>query len=236
MIMIKENVKGERIIAAILDSIFLSIATGVLSLIVALAFGIEQTFEFLISSTDVTVSGSDGFFAYMVATSLVGLVIGFIYYAVIPAKSDGQTIGKKILNIKVINELGENPNLKVHTIRAINIWDVYISVPLLAFYLINFVLYTVLSTIAGLVIFVLVLVSLIMILTDQKSQGLHDRMVNTFVVDKRYDPNREAREAAASIKDWADVEGDSEEAFMDEFEAYSNKEEASEDEKDPWEK
>lgn len=233
--MIKENVKGERVIAAVLDAIFLSIATFIIGIFVAVGFGIEQTFEFFISSTEMT-TGVEGLFGYIVATTIVGLVVGFVYYAVIPAKSDGQTLGKKILGIKVINELGENPNLKVHTIRAINIWDVYISVPLLAFYLINFVLYTVLSTIAGLIIFVVVLVSLIMVLTDPKSQGLHDRMVNTFVVDKRYDPNREAREAAASIKDWADVEGEPEEGFMDEFESYSNKEEKTEDEKDPWEK
>ncbi|MFP4286880.1 MAG: RDD family protein [Candidatus Izemoplasmataceae bacterium] len=234
--MIKENVKGERIIAAILDGIFLGIATFIVNIVVAVAFGAEQTLNFFISSNDINQS-MEGLFSFILVTSIVALVIGFVYYALIPAKSGGQTLGKKLLGIKVINELGENPSLKVHTIRAINIWDVYISVPLLAFYLVNFVLYSVLSTIAGLVILVLVIVSLIMIITDQRSQGLHDRMVNTFVVDKRYDPNREAREAAASIKDWADVEGDSdEEEFMDEFEQYSNKEDATDEEKDPWEK
>lgn len=225
----KENVKGERIIAAVLDSIFVSLIVGIPTLILTLTTDIGGGDEFATWNPFVD-QMPQGLLWYTATITIIGVAIGILYFVFIPTINKGMTIGKAILSIKVINEMGENPGFKTHLVRAIQIWSDYLAVPLLALYLVSFIAYTVISTIVGLVMFVIIIISLIMVITDQKSQGLHDKIANTYVVDKRYNPNMEMVEAAVKAKEWADIDQvDEDDPFLKE---YTKKD--SDKSKDPW--
>ncbi|MFU8786514.1 MAG: RDD family protein [Candidatus Izemoplasmataceae bacterium] len=225
----KENVKGERVIAAVLDSIFVGLIVAIPTLIISVSIGLGNQ-QGVISWNPFVDEMPQELFWYTFAITIIGVLIGILYYVLIPTINKGQTLGKAILSIKVINEVGENPSFKIHFIRAISIWSDYLAVPLLGLYFVSFVTYTVVSSLVGVVIFFIILISLIMVITDQKSQGLHDRLANTFVVDKRYNPNLEMVEAAVRAKEWADIDQvDEDDPFMNQ---YSNKD--KEKSKDPW--
>ncbi len=221
----KKFVKGERIVAVILDFIFYQIAVTISSLFTIPFVGFQTFMDFARNGNIGDIGDySDAFIAYTIATTIIGLILGILYYVYVPFRKDGKTLGKIILKIKVVDDVGKNPSFKVHFIRSIAMWSTYLLAPVTFVILFNPIAYTVLSAIIGFVTGFLVIVAFLMILFRQDERGLHDFIADTYVVDERYDPDLKAVEAATQAKEWAELEEDDDD-FMKEY-----------DKEDPWSK
>ncbi|MFU8786878.1 MAG: RDD family protein [Candidatus Izemoplasmataceae bacterium] len=219
----RKNVKGERLLAAIIDGFIMSIIEGIISTILIIAFRINLEFENFMEILDLV---TNEFVEYTIVITLITVIIGVIYFGYIPSKYNGQTLGKKLMRVKVVmKKTGENPTLPLHAARTMTLWQNYLTLPALAIYLVSVESFIATSSSFSFVTGLLILVSLIMILTDKNGEGLHDRIFNTLVVDERYQINGNESLNLDEAKDSEKVEPF--DPFDDEFETYSKK-------SDPW--
>jgi uncharacterized RDD family membrane protein YckC len=123
---------GVRLIAALVDAVLLALVNS----------GISYTLQLTL--------GDNSF----ITGSILGWIISVGYYIVYQAKYT-QTIGKKVMNIKVITYDGKTPSMSTFFIREI------------------------LGKIASAVI---LLIGYLMVLWDPKKQALHDKIADTYVV------------------------------------------------------
>ncbi len=108
-------------------------------------------------------------------SGLIALILSIIYNIILPSKLyPGQTFGKKLLNIKVVKENGENVSLIDMTKR----YSIY-----LVFSLLSLIPYVGLLLCAPLLI--VVLINLIMLFTDKRHQTLYDKIANTVVIEEK---------------------------------------------------
>lgn len=118
-----------------------------------------------------------------VSTNVVYLIVSIIYYVVFQYLNKGQTLGKKILKIKVVNKEGNTPSLYQMILRTfitnqIFTYLVTILLVLLATKEQFLSLYQTLNSLAT----IFIIVSALMILYTNNLQGLHDKMAKTLVV------------------------------------------------------
>ncbi|GEM_PF-675713 len=230
---IKQQVKGERTVALIVDYIILQIILFILMLpITLLTIGGQYTFITIGVGMDPAGEDLMSFVIFTLVVAVVSFIVGFIYFAIVPWRMNGRTLGKALLSVKVIDEFGVNPSLKTHALRAIAIWDLYIGIPAAFLALAGFWAYTIVSTLIGFIWFIVMLVAFIMIMARGDERGLHDLIAGTYVVDVRYEADKELVEAATKAGDWADIEGleDDADDFIDEDEV-----EQARTNDDPWE-
>lgn len=117
-------------------------------------------------------------------TTCISLALAIAYYIVFQYLNKGQTIGKKIINIKVVDkDTEEEISLYKYIIRTILIYNLLsgiISIPLLyilkqnAFFTIYFILLT--------FEILFILLSFMFILYKKDKRGLHDIIANTVVI------------------------------------------------------
>jgi len=138
---------GSRIVAIIIDLIILSLVV----VIIALPLGLLAGLSAMGNPTQLFAARSAFFVAFMVLNVLVWLLY-FTYFE----GTSGQTLGKKIMGIKVVKENGDQPSFMDALIRTIlRIIDG------IAFYLVGF----------------------IVILVSEKKQRLGDMAAGTIVVE-----------------------------------------------------
>lgn len=117
------------------------------------------------------------------STNVVYLIVSIIYYVVFQYLNKGQTLGKKLLKIKVVNKEGNTPSLYQMILRTfitnqIFTYLVTILLVLLATKEQFLSLYQTLNSLAT----IFIIVSALMILYTNNLQGLHDKMAKTLVV------------------------------------------------------
>ncbi len=120
---------------------------------------------------------------YSLSTNVVCLIVNIIYYVVFQYLNKGQTLGKKLLKIKVVNKEGNTPSLYQMILRTfitnqIFTYLVTILLVLLATKEQFLSLYQTLNSLAT----IFIIVSALMILYTNNLQGLHDKMAKTLVV------------------------------------------------------
>lgn len=123
---------GSRFLAALIDIIVVLVVSLILGLIIALTLG--KNGETL--------------------SSLLSIVINIGYFVFYQA-SNGQTLGKKAMGIKVVDLAGNKPTAMTFFLREI---------------------------IGKLVSSIILLIGYLMILWDGKKQGLHDKIAGTVVI------------------------------------------------------
>lgn len=118
-----------------------------------------------------------------------GVLIGFVYYVIIPTYLwQGQTLGKKICKIKIVNEYGQNVNFKTLFIRemigstviegGIIISATYLRkmLPLIGLQaMVNPLMY---------VSYAITIISILYAYFNPLSQSFHDLLAKTIVVNK----------------------------------------------------
>lgn len=110
-----------------------------------------------------------------VIQSMVTVVITFAYFATFAYYFGGQTLGKKLLHIKVVNEDGKDATHLQLALRALIINECFFSiVSLIMLFIIksNQYLYTV--GLVNLIQSLIVIISLLMIIIRNDKKGLHD--------------------------------------------------------------
>lgn len=204
-----KKVVGERLVAGIVDSIIISIVSSIPSLFFMFKDGFNSFFESYMNSVmnngDMSELYSVEFFLISVLSTLV---ISYLYFAYMPYKMNGQTLGKKMMSIKAIDEFGNNPSLKQHSIRAVQVWSAYTTALLLPVLGAGVITYSVVSSTVSSIVGLLAFVSYVMILAKDDGRGLHDNMAGTYVVKTNVDFEQEFVEKTTKMGDWADVSYD----------------------------
>ncbi len=118
-----------------------------------------------------------------VIVSIVTIVISLLYYVVYPCYNNGQTLGKKLMKIKIKKtndtELSMN-DLLIRSMINNSILVNIINVILVLFLSKNLYLST--SSLVSFIQYLVLIISLIMIAFTKNAQGLHDKVVHTEVV------------------------------------------------------
>jgi len=118
-------------------------------------------------------------------TNLFNLVLMIGYFAILPFYYNGQTLGKKILKIKVVKDSGE---LTMNDLIIRNVVINGFLFSLIGFaviFITSDVAYFTIISILGIIEFLLVIISVFMILYRHDKKGLHDLWCKTSVVEEK---------------------------------------------------
>jgi len=172
-----------------------------------IADGWEVIWDYVISGGGVMQEES-WYNNFLLVSVISETMIGVLYFVYVPFKVNGQTLGKKIMGIKAIDEFGNNPSFKQHFVRAIQNWTSYVSALTFFIIYISVVAFTIISGVLGTIVFVVLIVSCLMVLSREDSRGVHDLMTDTRVVKADIDLNKEFVEKTTQMSDWAEVVGE----------------------------
>lgn len=149
----------KRAVAAVIDSIIVSIPSYILMAILGAGFAASSDIEVDPVTGEIT-SGGGGFIAGMLISFLILFLLGVAYYVFFHGNEKGQTPGKMIMKIQLRDEATGG---QVGYGKAALRW------------LVALVLWA-LCYIPG-------LIDALFPLWDQKRQTLHDKAANTLVID-----------------------------------------------------
>ena len=196
-----KKASGERVVAALVDYVVMYIVSLIISVVPLIFIGFENFFDMILGGS--MFDGEFGNFIYI--SSVIGLLLSIIYFVYMPFKMEGQTLGKKLMKLKAVNEYGENPSFIQHFFRAIQNWTVYYTALIGWVIVINYLVFSVISMFS-IVVSGVFLVSFIMMLAREDGRGLHDLLTGTYVVKTDENLNKEFAETTAQMGDWVEVE------------------------------
>lgn len=113
----------------------------------------------------------------------VTLYVG--YFIIFATLNKGQTLGKKILKIKVVNKDGNIPSIWNMLLRSLFIYNIISALFSIIFVnLLNINTFTYIYTIIGYVEFFVIFVSFFMVTYRKDGRGLHDIIAGTNVIER----------------------------------------------------
>lgn len=186
----------ERLGAYLLDMIIVSLIFSLISLGFSTNTSAQellmedldnQLLEKTITTEEYLEEYKDVLYDYQKETILqsgISLVLTVAYYVVFQYMNKGQTLGKKILKIRVVDKNTEKPiSILKGLLRSFIIYSILSGfVCILLLYIINkeyyFISYSVLLVFEA----IFTLVTTILVLYKKDGRGLHDIMANTMVI------------------------------------------------------
>ena len=179
------QVRGQRIAAAAVDYIIFQLLTLIGALIMVPFVGFDAIMDAIFGIIEGE-AVNEAFIQYSIFTTLASLVIGVLYYGLIPAKKKGQTPGKMFLHLKAVDTEGGNLTFTGHLKRAIMIYGIYLGTPALVFIANDYTTYTSVNSMVSILTIGLVIVSVILLLTRPDARGVHDMIAQSYVVDEYF--------------------------------------------------
>lgn len=115
---------------------------------------------------------------------VVNLSLTVAYFVIFQYMNKGQTLGKKALNIRVVDKTTEKPiSILKGLVRSLIVLGILSSsLNILFIYILNRNTYFTGYTIVGMIEILFDLITMIFILYKKDSRGLHDLMVNSKVI------------------------------------------------------
>jgi len=181
------STKSERFIAAILDYIFLTVIQVIPLMFLTRDLNLQEIIDWLLDTAATT--PPQALINLTIGSTITALIVGFFLYVIVPTIRNGQTLGKMIMKIKVVDEEGKNPTFIQHFIRSIMMWSNYLTFPTIFFISTHYFLVSSLNNLVGIASFIVIVISIIMIVTKEEEQGIHDKLVNTKVIFKATELN-----------------------------------------------
>lgn len=118
-----------------------------------------------------------------VSNSIITLVCTLLYFGVIQYFLKGQTIGKKLLKLKVVSASDKKINIFNYILRSLIVNDILLNAIGIVFLLLaSQKTYTGANNILGILISVVEAVIIFLVLTREDQRGLHDLLFNTKVI------------------------------------------------------
>lgn len=188
---------SQRVLAFLIDLLLLSIICSLITMFVPVNDTATKLYEEQNRVLEGYVDGSVSMEEYVnqmvdlgydisrqtVIVSIVTIVISLLYYVVYPCYNNGQTLGKKLMKIKIKKtndtELSMN-DLLIRSMINNSILVNIINVILVLFLSKNLYLST--SSLVSFIQYLVLIISLIMIAFTNNAQGLHDKVCKTEVV------------------------------------------------------
>lgn len=116
-------------------------------------------------------------------TVIINVVCYLLYFGVLPFLYNGQTIGKKLFQIRVVSASDKKLSLANYLLRATILGNIIISIgSTLVVYIFNVNNFYPIYQNLNLVGYIINYVSLFMILVRQDNRGIHDFVANTKVI------------------------------------------------------
>lgn len=114
---------------------------------------------------------------------IFNILLILIYFVLLPYVWNGQTIGKKVMKVKITSYDGENVTIVQYLIRNMIFNGLGQMILILLFlYLLPSSMYFILSSILTFVQLILVIISVSMVLYRRDKRGLHDILSSTKVI------------------------------------------------------
>lgn len=116
----------------------------------------------------------------------ISLIITIGYFVVFQYLNNGQSIGKKLLKIRIVGKDNSKVNIMQIFIRSIFIYQIILSITdLIIIYTLNKTDYLNIYGILTWINSIFIIISALFILYRKDKRGLHDFMAKTYVVSER---------------------------------------------------
>lgn len=188
---------SQRVLAFLIDLFILSIITSLITMFIPINDTATKLYEEQNRVLEGYVEGTVPMEEYVnqmidlgydiskqtVIISIVSIVISLLYYVVYPCYNNGQTFGKKLMKIKIKKTNDKELSMNDLLIRSMINNSVLVSI--INVILVLFLskdLYLSTSSLVGVIQYIVLIISLIMIAFTKNAQGLHDKVVHTEVV------------------------------------------------------
>ena len=146
--------------------------------------------EFSLATKDLSYELNSNGYVYTIGT----IVIVFLYFGVFVYFTKGQTLGKKIMNIRIIGNKGQELKLHNYFIRAFILNGIIMNLATLVAICFKESTYLTIYTVASNFDMILTIVIFLMVLFYKDGRGLHDILAGTKVIDVRDEANLEVVE------------------------------------------
>ena len=188
---------SQRVLAFLIDLVLLSMITSLITMFIPINDTATKLYEEQNRVLEGYVEGTVPMEEYVnqmidlgydiskqtVIISIVSIVISLLYYVVYPCYNNGQTFGKKLMKIKIKKTNDKELSMNDLLIRSMINNSVLVSI--INVILVLFLskdLYLSTSSLVGVIQYIVLIISLIMIAFTKNAQGLHDKVVHTEVV------------------------------------------------------
>lgn len=125
---------------------------------------------------------------FSISYNIVIVVVILAYFVLFQKYNNGQTIGKKIMKIKVIGKENNNPTLGAYLLRTLFIYYIYIGsiIPLIVNLILVFILnptyYMIVSSIINYSFLILSIIIFTTIIVRKDKRGIHELISKTKVI------------------------------------------------------
>ena len=135
--------------------------------------------------TDIVLEDNYNISKGTVLISLTSIIIYILYFVVYQVYNNGQTVGKKLMKIKVKSITDESLSINTMLFRALIIYGIAANIiNLILILLLKKELYLYISNTISIIQSLIVIISIIMILFSNQKRGIHDIITKTEVVNK----------------------------------------------------
>lgn len=135
--------------------------------------------------TDIVLENNYNISKGTVLISLTSIIIYILYFVVYQVYNNGQTVGKKLMKIKVKSITDESLSINTMLFRALIIYGIAANIiNLILILLLKKELYLSISNTISIIQSLIVIISVFMILFSKQKRGIHDIITKTGVVNK----------------------------------------------------
>ena len=135
--------------------------------------------------TDIVLEDNYNISKGTVLISLTSIIIYILYFVVYQVYNNGQTVGKKLMKIKVKPITDEPLSINTMLFRALIIYGIAANIiNLILILLLKKELYLSISNTISIIQSLIVIISVFMILFSKQKRGIHDIITKTEVVNK----------------------------------------------------
>lgn len=117
--------------------------------------------------------------------NIVTITLYIGYFVVFATLNKGQTLGKKLLKIRVVNKNNDKPSIWNMLVRSLFIYNIIsILFSTVAVNFLNINTFTYIYTALGYIEYFVIIISFFMVIYKKDGRGLHDMMAGTNVIEE----------------------------------------------------
>ena len=119
----------------------------------------------------------------IIPTTVVNVVISFGYFVIFACLNKGQTLGKKIFKLKVVNKKGKEPGIWNMFGRSIFLYGILIGITnVISLYVLDVKLFNYVSSSLNYAYYGFIIICTFMVMYKKDNRGLHDIIGRTSVI------------------------------------------------------
>lgn len=120
-----------------------------------------------------------------ITVNIVTITLYIGYFVVFATLNKGQTLGKKLLKIRVVNKNNDKPSIWNMLVRSLFIYNIIsILFSTVAVNFLNINTFTYIYTALGYIEYFVIIISFFMVIYKKDGRGLHDMMAGTNVIEE----------------------------------------------------